>query len=189
MRLIGGRSNGQTLVLILLLTLAFATAGFAQDAGPALELPDKTGQLRRLEDYRGHVVVLNFWATWCGPCAGEMPRFVETQRRYGDRGVVVLAISLDADETKGNIPAFIKKYKMNFPVLEGGTVDHLHLFEMGDGLPGTVFIDTDGHVFARIFGEAKKKDIFQRVEWLLGDRKGRRPKPPKSVLGKITKAP
>jgi thiol-disulfide isomerase/thioredoxin len=182
-------SSAQALLLLVLIALSLPSAGSAQEAGPALELPDANGQVRKLEDYRGHVVVLNFWATWCGPCAGEMPRFVETQQRYGDRGVVVLAVSLDADETKANIPSFMKKYNINFPVLVGGTIDHLHQFNMGDGLPSTIFLDTDGHVFARIFGEAKKKDIFQRVDWLLGDRKGRNPKPPKPVLGKITKAP
>jgi len=175
--------------LLFLILLAAPTAGFAQVAEPALELADHTGQARKLDDYRGHVVVLNFWATWCGPCAAEMPRFVETQSLYGSRGVTVLAVSLDAAETQVNIPAFVTKYKMNFPVLVGATVDHLHLFEMGDGLPGTVFLDPEGHVFARIHGEAKKKDIFARVDWLLGDRKGKNPKPPKPLLGKPVKSP
>ena len=175
--------------LVVLTLLVFPQTSRAQVPLPDLELPDNAGQLRKLDDYRGHVVVLNFWATWCGPCAAEMPRFVETQSLYGERGVVVLAASLDAEETKANIPSFVTKYKMNFPVLVGATVDHLHLFEMGDGLPGTVFLDPEGHVFARIHGEAKKKDIFARVDWLLGDRKGKKPKPPKSLLGKPVKSP
>lgn len=160
----------------------------AQQARPVLELPDHNGAIQRLEDHRGKVVVLNFWATWCGPCAREMPIFVEAQQRYGPRGVVVLAASLDDPATQSNIPAFLEKYRMNFPVLLGATADHLHQFEMGDGLPGTVFLDTEGRIFARIFGEAKKKDIFERIEWLLGDRKGKNPKPPKPLLGKITVA-
>ena len=163
-------------------------SSWAQDAAPALEIPDHTGQLRNLEEFRGKVVVLNFWATWCGPCAAEMPRFVETQQRYGPQGVVVLAVSLDAAETKPNIPAFVQKYKMDFPVLVDATIDHLHLFELGDGLPSTVFLDTEGRVFARILGEAKKKDIFARVDWLLGVRQGKHPKPPKPLLGKLMKA-
>ena len=175
--------------LVVLTLLVFPQTSRAQVPLPDLELPDNAGQLRKLDDYRGHVVVLNFWATWCGPCAAEMPRFVETQSLYGGRGVTVLAVSLDAAETQANIPAFVTKYKMNFPVLVGATVDHLHLFEMGDGLPGTVFLDPEGHVFARIHGEAKKKDIFARVDWLLGARKGKTPKPPKPLLGKPVKSP
>jgi hypothetical protein len=118
-----------------------------------------------------------------------MPRFVETQALYRDKGVVVLAVSLDAEETKVQIPGFVSKYKMDFPVLVGGTIDHLHQFEMGDGLPGTIFLDPDGHVFARILGEAKKKDVFARVDWLLGDRKGNNQKPPKPMLGHLMKLP
>ncbi|MBI4478773.1 MAG: TlpA family protein disulfide reductase [Acidobacteria bacterium] len=180
--------SGASLVVVLTL-FVFLQTGRAQVPPPDLELPDNAGQVRKLADYRGHIVVLNFWATWCGPCAAEMPRFVETQSLYGSRGVTVLAVSLDAAETQANIPAFVSKHKMNFPVLVGATVDHLHLFEMGDGLPSTVFLDADGYVFARIFGEAKRKDIFARLDWLLGDRKGKSPKPPKPVLGKITKSP
>ena len=175
--------------LVVLTLLVFPQTSRAQVPLPDLELPDNAGQVRKLDDYRGHVVVLNFWATWCGPCAAEMPRFVETQSLYGSRGVTVLAVSLDAAETQANIPAFVTKYKMNFPVLVGATVDHLHLFEMGDGLPGTVFLDPEGRVFARIHGEAKKKDIFARVDWLLGARKGKNPKPPKPLLGKPVKSP
>jgi thiol-disulfide isomerase/thioredoxin len=187
------RSLRQIPLLVFLCVLLFTTAGvapngFAQDAAPELELPDNTGQLRKLSEYRGHVVVVNFWATWCGPCAGEMPRFVKTQQRYAPQGVTVVAVSLDFDQTKRNIPKFVEKYKMTFPVLVGGTVDHLHAFGMGDGLPGTIFIDKDGNVFGRILGEAKEKDIYARVDWLLGVRNGSDPKPPKPQLGKPIKA-
>jgi thiol-disulfide isomerase/thioredoxin len=166
--------------------IAASAQSIRAQGAPVLELPDSFGKTQRLEDYRGKVVILNFWATWCGPCAKEMPIFVEAQRKYGSRGAVVLAASLDDDQTKANIPAFVQKYRMDFPVLVGATADTLHLFEMGDGLPSTVFLDAEGRIFARIFGEVKKKDVFERVEWLLGDRKGRNPKPPKPVLGKIT---
>jgi len=187
--MVWSRLYGVLLFPILFLLLALPVRSGAQEGPRALELSDHAGQVRRLEEFRGQVVVLNFWATWCGPCAKEMPIFVETHKRYAERGVVMLAASLDDDQTKANIPAFMQKYKLTFPVLVDATVEHLHLFEMGDGLPSTVFLDTEGRVFARIFGEVKKKDVFERVEWLLGDRKGRNPKPPKPVLGKITLAP
>ena len=163
-------------LLLFVLTL-LVRAVLAAEVAPPLELKDSAGQIRKLADFRGKIVVLNFWATWCGPCAYEMSRFVETQQRYGDRGVVVLAASLDAEETKKNIPTFIDKHKMGFPVLVDATPDHLKEFGLGDGVPDTVFIDADGNIFARIFGEAQKKAIFDRVDWLLGDHKGKEPKP------------
>ena len=172
-------------IFLLLFSLVFAGSCLAEDTAPALELTDFTGKVQKLESYRGKIVVLNFWATWCGPCATEMSRFVETYRRYSGRGVVVLAASLDPQETKKNIPKFIQVHKMEFPVLIDTTVDQLKEFGMGEGLPGTAFIDPDGKIFARILGEAKTKDIFARLDWQLSGRSG---KPPKPVLGKFLKS-
>ena len=149
--------------------------GLSQDQAPPFELTDHAGQLQRLEDYRGKVVVLNFWATWCVPCTTEMPIFVDIQKRYGGQGVVVLAASFDDEETKGNIPEFARKTGMNFPVLMGTTLDHLELFGLALSLPGTVFVDREGRIFSRILGEATKGDVVDRVEWLLGRRQGEEP--------------
>ncbi|MBI3895845.1 MAG: TlpA family protein disulfide reductase [Acidobacteria bacterium] len=171
-------------LLAILLETAFLRSSWAQDPAPTFELPDQQGQLHRLEEFRGKVVVLNFWATWCAPCAAEMPIFVEANRRYGARGVAILAVSLDAAETKGAIPQFIQKRKIAFPVLVDATVDNLELFGLGDALPSTVFLDPEGRIIYRILGEAKKKDVFQRVEWLLGDHKG---KEPQALLSKLPK--
>jgi thiol-disulfide isomerase/thioredoxin len=170
---IRGRAWG--LALAAVWGIVLSANGRAQEAAPVLEMTDHEGRVQRLEDYRGKVVVLNFWATWCGPCAAEMPIFVDTQKRYGARGVQVLAASLDDDETKANIPAFMKKFKMSFPVLMGTTVDHLEQFGLGQALPATVFIDQEGNIFSRILGEAKRRDIRDRVEWLLGRRRGKEP--------------
>ena len=183
------RARHGSFLLALIFGLVFAAAGMAQTAEAqnpelSLELMDHAGQLHRLEDYRGKIVVLNFWATWCGPCAKEMPIFVDVQNRFGARGVVVLAASLDAEETKQNIPKFVKKYKMTFPVLVDATADHLLEATGGESLPATVFLDAEGHIFSRILGEAKKKNVFQRVEWLLGERKGKEPEPLLSNLPK-----
>jgi hypothetical protein len=113
-----------------------------------------------------------------------MPIFVDAQKRYGSNGVVVLAASLDEEETKANIPEFMRKYKMNFPVLVGGTADHLKLFGMGEALPGTVFLNRQGQIVARILGEAKKGQVFDRIEWFLG--LGGR-KPPPALLDNVPK--
>lgn len=153
----------------------FLTAGLAQERAPSFELVDYTGELQRLEDYRGKIVVLNFWATWCVPCASEMPIFVELQQRYAEQGVAVLAASFDDETTQENIPEFMQKTGMNFPVLMGTTMDHLQLFGMALSLPGTVFVDREGYIVFRIFGEATQSDVEDRVAWLLGQRQGEQP--------------
>lgn len=158
-----------------LLVVLFLTEALAQEPAPAFELTDHTGRSQRLEDYRGRIVVLNFWATWCVPCATEMPIFVDVARSYGERGVAVLAASFDDEETEANIPEFMRKTGMNFPVLMGTTLDHLVLFGMAQSLPGTVFVDREGRIVFRIFGEAKRQDVVDRVEWLLGSRRGNQP--------------
>jgi len=177
MRKLYSRSGLAVSLFAILAGAIFSQPAWAQDAAPVLELPDHTGQLQRLENYRGKIVVLNFWATWCAPCVAEMPIFVDVQKRFGSNGVVVLAASLDAEETKGNIPEFMRRRKMNFPVLVGATADHLQLFGMGEALPGTVFLNRQGQVVSRILGEAKKGHVFDRVEWLLGLRRGKAPAP------------
>lgn len=172
----------------LLLIVALASAVRAQEAAPPLELSDQSGKEQKLSDYSGKIVVLNFWATWCGPCVKEMPIFVELTKKYEAQGVVVLAASLDAPETQPNIPAFAKKLKMSFPILTGTTLDHMTQFAMGESLPGTIIIDQQGRVFSRILGEARKKEVFERVEWLLGLRVGKKaPEPLVSHLPKPQK--
>jgi len=164
-----------SLALVAFWGMLFLAGGLAQEPAPAFELRDLSGQLQRLEDYRGKIVVLNFWATWCVPCTNEMPIFVDVQKRYGAQGVVVLAASFDDEKTKANIPEFMRRTGMNFPVLMGTTMDHLQLFGMALSLPGTVFVDREGNIFSRILGEAKKGDVQDRVEWLLGRRRGKQP--------------
>src|SRR6266550_7088411 len=85
-----------------------APAVFAQDLHPALALRDITGAEHSLEEYRGKIVVLNFWATWCLPCKYEMPLLVNLQNRYPDR-IVVVGASLDDKETQKRIPKFVAK--------------------------------------------------------------------------------
>src|SRR5690242_711151 len=101
--------------LVLLSTLGFAPPK------TDLALKDAEGHRVRLSDYRGKAVVLNFWATWCGPCNAEMPALVEAEKIYGPRGVVFIAASLDDAKTKAKIPDFVSKYHVTFPVWVGAT--------------------------------------------------------------------
>ena len=136
---------------------------------PELSLNDTQGKHHSLSDYRGKIVVLNFWATWCVGCKQEMPIFVDVSKKYRDRGVIVLAASVDDESTKKYIPQFMRSYKMDFPVLLDANADIMHEIGLGDALPSTAFLDAEGNVVGMIAGAAKRKDVLQRVEKLLAN--------------------
>jgi cytochrome c biogenesis protein CcmG/thiol:disulfide interchange protein DsbE len=147
------------LVWIALRRPSAPAVGRAGELRPAPEfsLTDLAGKKLRLSDYRGHVVLLDFWATWCDPCKREIPHFVEMQNRYGPRGLQVIGISMDDDEKLAR--EFQKQFKMNYPVAIGST-------ELADqyggilGLPITFLIDREGRIAARHIG-ATEAAVFE----------------------------
>ena len=80
-------------------------------------LKDAGGATVKLSDYKGKVVLLNFWATWCGPCKMEIPEFVEAYSRYRDRGFVILGVLSEDDPPQKDLQAFMSEFKMNYPVM------------------------------------------------------------------------
>src|SRR6185437_5306966 len=94
----------------------------------SLNVHDLSGSKVQLRDYRGKSVVLNFWATWCVPCREEMPMMVEAAKSWTPRGVTFIAVSLDDEKTKKDIPAFVARYGITFPVWVGGSADTLDKF-------------------------------------------------------------
>jgi thiol-disulfide isomerase/thioredoxin len=157
------------------LLLGAALAPCADTPKADLVLKDAGGRKVRLSELRGKPVVLNFWATWCGPCNAEMPMLVDLEKRYAGRGVTFIGASLDDAKTKSKIPAFLAEYNIAFPVWYGATADDLDQFKLGGAVPSTVFLDAEGHVVARIIGQARPEEVTARVEWLLGDRTGSAP--------------
>ena len=133
----------------------------APDAGPllALSLPDTHGTLQPLAQWRGRVLVVNFWATWCAPCRQEMPEFVRAQRELGPRGLQVVGIAVDQAD---KVEQFAKDLDLNYPALVGGyeAVDVSkplgnHLL----ALPFTVILGRDGHVAHTQLGPLKPDQL------------------------------
>lgn len=117
-----------------------------------------------LADYRGKIVLLNFWATWCAPCLYEMPRFVEWQSKYGTRGLQVLGVSMDDSDSP--VRTLNRKLHINYPVMMGD--ERLgELYGGILGLPVTYLIDSRGVVRARFQGETDLSRIEGQVKILL----------------------
>ncbi len=131
---------------------------------PAFSLTDLSGRTLNLADYRGKVVLLDFWATWCGPCRIEIPGFVELQNRYRDQGFVVIGIS--TDDGPEPVREFYKEYKMNYTVaMDNDKVGVLYggIF----GLPTTFLIGRDGRIYAKHMGATELSVFEDEIKELL----------------------
>lgn len=133
---------------------------------PDFALRDADGKLVRLSDYRGQVVLLNFWATWCGPCRLEIPWLMEFQREHKHRGLVVLGIAMDEDGWDVVKP-FIERLGVNYRILMGDDTV-AQLYGGIDSLPTTFLIDRQGRVASVHIGLTSKRSYERALAELLG---------------------
>ena len=140
-------------------------AGGPRKPAPNFALTDADGKTVRLSQFTGKVVLLNFWATWCPPCRVEIPWFVEFQKKYGDRGLVVLGVSVDDDGWKSVRP-FLEEMKVNYRMMVG-TGPVADSYGGVDALPTTVMIDRDGRIASKHVRLVNKSDYVADIEALL----------------------
>jgi len=143
----------------------------AQRIAPDFELKTLAGRKVKLSDFRGKVVVLNFWATYCGPCRVEMPWLVDLSKQYRSRGLEVIGVSMDDEGEQKQVTDFVREIGVPYPILLGNHT-------VGDAyggahlLPQTFFIDRDGTIAESAIGMKTKKEFDRIVRELLakGDR-------------------
>lgn len=144
--------------------------GVAADAARRLlatQLPDADGRMHALSDWRGSVLVANFWATWCPPCIKEIPEFAEVSQHYGDAPVQFVGLSIDSAD---KVRDFRSRFDVPYPLLIG-TSETLALAEAfgnsARALPFTVILDREGRVADVTLGTLSADELTQRIEALL----------------------
>jgi len=156
-------------VFAFVLILMGSSMSYAAEEGekaPDFTLPDISQKEVRLSDYRGKVIILDFWAPECNPCRMEIPDFVELQKEWADQGLQIIGITLSRTRLEV-LKSFAKTHKINYPVLLG---DEVILRKYGPirGIPTTFVIDKEGKIYKKYIGYRKKKIFEEDIKKLLG---------------------
>lgn len=141
------------LCVLAILFISLALAGCSSQ--PQVE----DFRIETLDEYRGKIIVLNFWATWCPPCRAEMPGLEAFYQEYRDQGVVVLAVNVS--DSAADIIAFAREYGLTFPILRDSQREGIRTYRV-QALPTTFFLDRQGQVRHRQVG-AMSKDAFAQL--------------------------
>jgi len=141
--------------------MSSAVTASDRKTAPDFILADAKGAPVKLSDYQGKVVLLNFWATWCGPCKVEIPWFVEFEEKFKERGFATLGVSMDEDGWTAVEP-FASQEGINYPVMIGN--DHVaQLYGGIDSLPSTFLIDRMGRIASIHLGIVSKRDYEAEI--------------------------
>ena len=144
-----------------------ATLAICDEKGRAkydFELKNEYNVPVKLTDFKGKVVLLNFWATWCGPCKSEIPSFVELYSKYKDKGLAILGVSID--DSPAQLQAFMKEYRMNYPVLQMKP-EFEDFWGPFYGYPTTFVIARDGSICTKHLGPVSKDEGEREIKALL----------------------
>ncbi len=134
---------------------------------PEFNLPDLSGRQHNISEWRGKVLVINFWATWCPPCLKEIPDFIALQQQYTSQGLQFIGIALEDQEP---VAKFIAATKINYPILLGGDNGITLAQQLGnhiDAVPYTLIVDRQGQIVDRHPGEFSKDQITKIIAPLL----------------------
>jgi cytochrome c biogenesis protein CcmG/thiol:disulfide interchange protein DsbE len=153
---------------LLLVSSLFASragiSGQSFQAAPDFQINDLEGKTHTLKDYRGKILLINFWATWCPPCRAEIPDFIEVYSAEKDKGLAILGISVD-DLPASELLNFVRRFKINYPVALA-TSEIINQFQPGEFIPTTIFIDKNGRIRHKHVGLLDKKTLLTYLNQL-----------------------
>jgi len=155
----------RSLIAIALVAGLMTTAAHADVAAPAFALRSLEGRTVRLSDFRGKVVLLNFWATWCGGCRVEMPWLVELYRQYRPQGLEIVGVSMD-DAGEDVIAKFTRAKNVNYTIVKGNEAVARAYGEV-QLLPQTFLINRDGTIAGHVTGVPNRSDFENTIRQLL----------------------
>lgn len=153
------------LIVLVLATLPSLAVGQSLRPAPPLVLKDIQGRMLRLDNYKGKVVLVNFWATWCPPCRAEIPELIKWQREYKERGMQIIGITYPPQKLP-EVRRFVRKLKVNYPIALGTKATKL-LFDSSGTLPVTVIIDKEGNIREVVEGVLFTDEFEQKIRPLL----------------------
>lgn len=161
--------------LLAMLAVCCVMISARAERAPNLRLSDQAGKTHKISELRGSIAVVNFWATWCGPCRQELPLLTRLSEEYGKKNVRFIAISADELKNRAAVERFVATHHLGMEIWLGADIDMLDRAKVGNELPATLILDQQGDVIARVMGEAREEDIRQPLDWLLGGKKGPAP--------------
>jgi thiol-disulfide isomerase/thioredoxin len=163
-------SKGKKIIKVnaLKVVKAVETPNLPTDA--KLALNDLSGVPQDLKSYNGRFVVLNFWATYCGPCREEMPDLAMIQNEYAPLGVQVIGATADEEKDKAKVLKFIREVKVNFPIWMALSIAQMESFGVGKALPATVIVNREGKIVWRKIGKVEAKELREELDKLLASK-------------------
>ena len=154
------------IILLLLVVALFSLSGFGKIKGqsssspaPDFALPDLEGKTVRLSDFKGKVIILDFWATWCPPCVKEIPHFIELYEQYKENGFQMIGIAIQSGSAS-NVRQFAEEHGINYPILMGNR-EITREYGGINAIPTTFVIDRQGRIVEKYIGY-RAKEIFEK---------------------------
>ncbi len=158
-------NRSMRVMMFMILSLALASLAVAANPAPNFKLSTMDGKVVELKQLAGKAVVVNFWATWCGPCRREIPGMIRVYEKYKSRGLEIVGISLDRGGWK-DLKPYLAKNPISYPIVVGGETE-VEAYGGIEGIPTTFFVDRKGNIVSKTVGSMEEADFEQAVKKIL----------------------